>query len=391
MANPEHLDRLKQMREGAWYSWRREHREITPDLSGADLRDMDVCCADLMSADLSDADLSDADLRGINLRGARLIGAKLINADLTGRDISNMHGDNMYDNEEYLCAADLRDTDLSYADLSYADLRDAKLRGAKLRGAKLRKANLSHANLSHADLSDADLNSANLSGVQLLNTDFTNARLYNTIFVGGGLREARGLASVQHDGPSFISIDTLYKSAGKIPEVFLRGCGVPESFIVQIPALVAAMQPIQFYSCFISYSSKDHPFAERLHADLQSRGVRCWFAPEDLKIGDKFRDRIDESIRLHDKLLIVLSENSVASPWVSDEVESAIEREHREGRTVLFPIKIDDAVMDSKQAWAATIRRTRHIGDFTRWKDHDSYAKAFARLLRDLKAEEKKA
>jgi hypothetical protein len=107
-----------------------------------------------------------------------------------------------------------------------------------------------------------------------------------------------------------------------------------------------------------------------------------------LKIGDKFRDRIDESIRLHDKLLLILSENSVSSPWVSDEVEAAIEREHREKRTILFPIKIDNAVMESTQAWAATIRRTRHIGDFTGWKDHHLYEKAFDRLVRDLKAEE---
>src|SRR5215207_600034 len=42
--------------------------------------------------------------------------------------------------------------------------------------------------------------------------------------------------------------------------------------------------PIEFYSCFISYSSKDQDFAERLHVDLQNNGVRCWFAPEDLKI-----------------------------------------------------------------------------------------------------------
>lgn len=100
---------------------------------------------------------------------------------------------------------------------------------------------------------------------------------------------------------------------------------------------------------------------------------------------------VDEINRRHDKLLIVLSEHSVASPWVSDEVEAAMGREHREGRTVLFPIKIDDAVMESKQAWAAIIRRTRHIGDFTCWKDRDSYQKAFDRLLRDLKAEDRRA
>ena len=52
-----------------------------------------------------------------------------------------------------------------------------------------------------------------------------------------------------------------------------------------------------------------------------------------------------------------------------------------------FPIRLDDAVMETDQAWAADIRRTRHIGDFRNWKDHDAYQNAFARLLRDLKAE----
>ena len=40
--------------------------------------------------------------------------------------------------------------------------------------------------------------------------------------------------------------------------------------------------------------------------------------------------------------------------------------------------------MEINQAWAADIRRTRHIGDFSRWKDHDAYQQAFERLLRDL-------
>jgi hypothetical protein len=44
-------------------------------------------------------------------------------------------------------------------------------------------------------------------------------------------------------------------------------------------------------------------------------------------------------------------------------------------------------VMGTDKPWAAKIRR-RHIGDFTHWKDHDSYQQAFARLLRDLKASE---
>jgi TIR domain len=155
-----------------------------------------------------------------------------------------------------------------------------------------------------------------------------------------------------------------------------------------MPSLVG--KAIKFYSVFISYSTKDQDFAERLHADLQSKGVRCWFAPHDLKIGDRFRDRIDESIRLYDKLLLILSDHSVESRWVETEVETAFEREHRQpDKTVLFPIRIDDAITQSNRAWAGDIRRTRHIGDFSGWTHHDAYTKAFQRLLRDLTPETK--
>jgi hypothetical protein len=208
----------------------------------------------------------------------------------------------------------------------------------------------------------------------------------NTELGNVDLSGAKGLEEVNHEGPSSVGIDTIYLSSGNIPKDFLSWAGVPEPFIEHMKSLVAAMSPIEFYSCFISYSSKDQEFAERLHADLRGKNVRCWFAPEDLKIGDKLRPAFDEAIRVHDKLMVLLSENSVGSPWVEKEVETAFEKERRQSRTVLFPIRLDDAVMDTDQAWASDIRRTRHIGDFRDWKNHDSYKKAFDRLLRDLKA-----
>src|SRR5260370_14979494 len=195
------------------------------------------------------------------------------------------------------------------------------------------------------------------------------------------------MGGVREGGASSGGGDTIYKSGGETPEALLRGAGVPETFIANIKALMAALSPIQFYSCFISYSTKDQDFADRLHGDLQAKGVRCWFAPEDLKIGDKFRSRIDESIRVFDKLLLVLSENSIASPWVEDEVEAALERERWENRLVLFPIRLDDAIMQTDVAWAAHLRHKRHIGDFRAWRDYDSPQEAFKRLLRALKSD----
>jgi hypothetical protein len=100
--------------------------------------------------------------------------------------------------------------------------------------------------------------------------------------------------------------------------------------------------------------------------------------------------RIDETIRLYDKLLLVLSKDSVTSQWVEQEVETALALERQQGTTVLFPVRIDDTVMTLETGWPALIRNTRNIGDFRRWKTHDVYQKAFDRLLRDLKAAEHK-
>jgi hypothetical protein len=87
-------------------------------------------------------------------------------------------------------------------------------------------------------------------------------------------------------------------------------------------------------------------------------------------------------------LLLILSKSSMASQWVHQEVETALARERQSGTNVLFPVRIDNAVMDKKEAgWPAFIRNTRNIRDFRRWKTHDVYQKAFDQLLRDLKAE----
>jgi hypothetical protein len=358
MPNPEHLEILRQGVK-VWNEWRSEHKDVRPDFSGANLRG-----ANLRDVDLRDANLSLADLTAATLKGANLNVANLSHTVLSH-------------------------TDLSHTDLDNADLRLSNLSGTDLSSANLFSADLSDTTLCDATLRDATLIYTNLFNANLSRADFTEATLVGAMFVDNDLSEVKGLETVTHNGPSSIGIDTLYKSGGRIPEAFLRGCGVPESFVVQVRALVASAEPIQFYKSFISYSSKDQKFADTLYADLQNKGVRCWLATEDLRIGEKIRRGIDEAIRMHDKLLLVLSKHSVVSDWVEQEVETALERERKEKRLILFPIRLDDAVMKIEGGWPALIRNTRNVGDFRKWKQHDSYQKAFDRLLRDLKAEEK--
>jgi hypothetical protein len=280
------------------------------------------------------------------------------------------------------------------ADDMRIDLSGANLGEADLSGVDLHRANLYHANLSGADLSEADLSGAslrlarlsvaNLSWVNLKGADFAGAFLVETALLNVDLSSCKNLDSVSHGGPSSIDIRTLHHS-GRLPLAFLRGIGLPDTLIEYLPSLLG--QSIQFYSCFISHASRDEDFARRLHADLQDKGVRCWFAPEDMKIGAKILDTLDEAIRLRDKLLLVLSEASIASDWVEDEVTKAFEEERQRGGVVLFPVRVDDAVFETKEAWAAKLRAGRNIGDFRAWKDHDAYQRTLERLLRDLRVE----
>jgi hypothetical protein len=214
--------------------------------------------------------------------------------------------------------------DLSEANLRRADLRGANLVGAHLSGADLSGARLYGAHLRGANLRRANLKGANLGWAHFSETDFSGATLGWTVFANVDLSTAKGLETVRHLGPSTIGVDTIYSSQGNIPEVFLRGAGLPDDLIGYIKSIAGA---IQFYSCFISYSSKDQGFADRLYKGLQNKGVRCWFAPHDVKAGEKLHEQIDEAIRLHDKLLLILSEHSMNSEWVKTEIFNARERE----------------------------------------------------------------
>lgn len=376
MADPKHLELLRS--DLPKWNTRRESR-------GAE-----------WSPILKDADLARANLAGVNLSRANLVGANLSGADLSNANFSeadlsvaNLNGANLF-------SADLSNARLGYANLIGADLTAADLRGAQLDYTDLSVANLNGANLVDAylggasligaDLSGADLKNAGFSGAILRDADLSEATVWGTVFGSLDFSEAKGLEKVDHKGPSIVGVDTLYMSAGRIPEAFLRGAGVPQDLIDYLPSLVGGAA-IQFYSAFISYSSKDAEFAHRLHADLQAKGLRVWFAPEDLKIGDRTRRTIHEAIRLYDKLLVILTAQSVASDWVEEEVETALQKERRENSTVLFPIRLDESVMQCEYAWAETVR-DRNIGDFREWQDHGSYTKALDRLLRDLRASE---
>lgn len=283
--------------------------------------------------------------------------------------------------------------DLSGADLDHLDLRGANLDVAQITESSLIGTDLRGADLWLADLSLSDLTGANLSASSLIKTIFVrttltgaifrNTSLHLTVFSDVDLSKCKFLETCIHTGPSSIDLMTLRQS-GNLPPIFLRGAGLSDSLIDYIPTLF--LTAIQFYSCFISYSARNETFARKLYSDLQNAGVRCWFAPEDMKIGSKILDAITDAVRMRDKVLLILSKEAIDSGWVEDEVTKAFAEERQRNATVLFPIRIDDAVFTSDEAWAIKLRDSRNIGDFRRWRAASAYRRALDQLLRDLRA-----
>lgn len=358
MARQEHLRILERGAE-VWNQWRRQHPRIKPRLKRARLIATNLAQANLSNAELWGATIVNTDLRGANLRGANLSKAsfwmsRLDEADLTG------------------------------AAMNHTKVLQSTFVSANLGGTKFRDANLEYVSLNNADLTGVDLQNADIRAVDFTDANLSNATIGSTVFISCSFKSARGLDSVNHQKASTVSIDTVYNSKESLTYNFLQGSGVPRDFIDYLRAQNKSAE--QFHSCFISYASQDQEFAQRLYTDLKFHyGVDCWFAAADLKIGDNFPESIEKAIRGKEKLVVVLSKNSVNSHWVETEVRAALERGRQRHRQVLLPIMIDGAVRSTRKAWAAQIRREWNIGEFLEWNSAEAYAAGMKQLVDALR------
>lgn len=396
------------------------------NLSGIRLTGARLANALLVDAVLNEADLDAAELTNADLRNASLIRTSERDADLSRTTLinTNLGGVRGYNaNFTYakfaaakLGNADLSESNLKHTVISGVDASHATFAGADLTGAWLtqigeaarrrrdqsgwyhvveRPCRFHSVDLENADLTDTTLNGVELHASQLRGANFTNATFTQNNLTDVDLSVARGLESVHHKGPSEIGLATLFRSRD-VPASFLLGCGVPSILVDYLPSLIGALEPIQFHSCFISYSSNDEEFCKRLHARMRSQRVRVWYAPENVKGGEKLHDQICRAIRAHGKLVLVLSESSMHSEWVNTEIYHARQREISEGRRVLFPIRL--VSFDKLHSWCAfdadsgrdMAREIReyYIPDFSDWNNSASFDNAFERLINDLRQSE---
>jgi len=314
-----------------------------------------------------------------------------------GVEVWNRWREENQDNKVDLSGANLYGANLRRVDLNKANLETANLSYANLTGA-----NFTGANLTRTILTGADLRQANLRVDHLVDCNFFDALVGQTIFGSLDLGEITGLKKAHHYSPSTIGTDTISKSKGKIPEIFLRGCGLSDVDIeyskLTKPDLgneeinkilyriydLRATQALQISPLFISYNHNDSSFVDRLEIYLNKKGVRFWRDIHDMKAG-KIETQIDRAINQNRTVLLILSEHSIKSDWVEHEVRTARDMEKEMKRDILCPVALDDSWKSSR--WPARVMEQimeYNILDFSAWRDDVKFEGMFRKLIDGL-------
>ena len=408
MANMEHVQLVKRGRDHV-ARWREANPDDTLDLnaaymsyvrapqvdiSGSDVRDSDLMGAVLQRANLSGCHMNPchlyhANLRETNMTRARLNGANLRGADLRGADLSGSDLDRAVLSEADLTGAKLVNANLSRVSLGGANLTDADLTGASLAGASLVKANM-----TNATCTDTDFFQTQFWGVNLTETNMTGSLFGYSIFQDCDMSNIKGLDQVRHDAPSTIGLDSLFRSQGKISEVFLMGAGLPPAatqFLAPAGSDTTSLREV-----FISCIDEDQEVAKQLRDDLRALGVRCWVFSQEVR-GNALVDRhsasdqeeIERWLRDYDKMVILGSVASLEIESLLNDITAAKQMQLSTERWSLYLGAIDDTLTNPRARFARNLTAEHVVFDLSgQQTDKETYQKEVERLAEALKQDQ---
>jgi len=316
MANHKHVEILLNG-IASWNEWRSANSDVVPDLSNAQLQDIDLGGSSFLYVNLSKCLLQGADLTNANL-----VGADLQFSDLTGARLWGCH----------LYQADLSDSLLVRSSLAYSTL--------------------TWTNLSRANLRESILVGTVFAGSVMKETIVTKCIFQRTILADVDISSVVGLESVVHSGPSSISLDTIAKSNGQIPREFLRDSGLSEPFVNVLPSLLT--NPAKTTECVIRFVRGDSLFARRLEADLEKRNIKVWRDIQSNRLSEYQLWPMDSNNGVPS--IIVLSKNSLESPYFATKLRNIRNNIAHNRFSEPFPIfiSLQNASLSSEEYFTLT-------------------------------------
>ena len=359
-------------------------------LPGADLRHDDLSGADLTGADLRMADLSGANLTGAHLFRATMPRATLTRAQLVGCFLgrANLSGASMIQ-------AQLKGADLSYAALSYADLEGADLSGADLTSTDLSWANLTDADLRGAslttttllmaDLTGADLREARLVKSNMESTVLLRAKAGGTLFANCDLRSTIGLDTVLHAAPSTIALDTLARSCGRIPRIFLQGAGVAEPLMAAQDAMTSERRA--FPTVLLIGSLADTGLTERLRHALANEKIPSWALYADDEDALNSGEASLDHVVYYDRLALLCTDAALENPFTSRYFAELMRSTGHGAATPLAALAFGGLFYERQDRLCSGLRKGDAL-DFRGWDNAGDWERAVEALVRLLAAPE---
>ena len=144
---------------------------IIPELDMTRVANKDLLFMDLSGFDLSDIDFTDVDIRGANLKetNAHIDPQKVKNKDIT---CTNLEGLNLGN-------ADFTNVSLNNTDIEQEDLQKTNTYHIYINGTNLKKTN---AHIDPQTIRNKDLGGVNLEELDLSKADFTDVKIFSTLF-----------------------------------------------------------------------------------------------------------------------------------------------------------------------------------------------------------------
>lgn len=297
-------------------------------------------------------------------------------------------------------------------DLSGANLQGAFLAGAYLEGTILKLANLREANLFGAWFGSADLSMADLTGAHLQNTDFEyssmeGAELWKAeinldtkldgVYWGedfvlatersGRLDCAEAVYRTlkQHRRESgdyrtaaefhFREMECIRKQRGgvvapSIPEISTRdlysdgGKALRANAIINYLRAANASLSRESPGVFLCHSSADSTIVRELAIALLTNGVKVWIDEAEIHVGETLMEKIEAGIVGSKYLVVVLSNNSINSPWCAKELDIAIGHQIAQKGITVLPVLIEECEVP-------VFLREKRFADFRNPADFD--------------------
>jgi len=135
----------------------------------------------------------------------------------------------------------------------------------------------------------------------------------------------------------------------KIPNTEIKNYFVSEMNKIKPPQIIVSENQVM-QKIFMSYNHKDLTFVTQLKKDLEQSNIPLIIDIDSMKFGDDIHDFIERSVETSDITLSVISENSLASPWVMLETLETFQHEDALKTLRFIPVVIDQSYQSANFA-----------------------------------------